>query len=78
MLAFAMSLNMGTVQINRPIHTEHLRLHLQPHLKMGCTPIFAFVFAMLQTQTQRQMLSVNGPLQMEMDPNTPDIKGFSK
>ena len=60
-----MSLNMGTVQINRPIHTEHLHLHLrlQPHLKMGYTPNFAFAFAMSQTQT----LSVNGPLGIGCD-----------
>ena len=50
MFAFALTLNMGTVQINRPIHTKplHLRLllHLRLHLKMGYTPIFAFAFPM--------------------------------
>ena len=60
-----MSLNMGTVQINKPINTERLhlclRLHLQPHLKMGYTPIFAFAMSQTQTQTQMQTLSVNGP-----------------
>ena len=56
-----MPLNMGRVQINRHIHTERLCLHLQPHLKMGYTPIFAFVFAFVT-------LSVNGPLLAKFSP----------